>query len=131
MQVWRSIPSFAERSEASTWIYKVALNTAIAWKRGDARRRPIRCLADPDSAPDCRDAGPAGAEDRETLERLYAAIRLLPKVERSLILLHLDGRNYREMSDVVGISEANVGARLTRARRRLAETMTGGSHEPG
>ena len=130
MQVWRSIPSFAERSEASTWIYKVALNTAIAWRRGNARRRPFRCLADAEDVPDWREAGPTDAEDRETLERLYAAIRLLPKVDRSLLLLYLDSRNYGEMSEIMGISEANVGARLTRARKRLAEAMKGADHGP-
>ena len=62
-------------------------------------------------------------ESSEQLEALYAAIRQLPRTERSLVLLMLDGLSYREISDVAGISENHVGVALSRARKQLGESM--------
>lgn len=66
---------------------------------------------------------------RETLELLYAQIRQLPPVDRSLILLHLDGVSYAEMAELHGLTETNVGARLTRLKQKLSAAMKDVSHE--
>lgn len=68
----------------------------------------------------------ASAHERDGLERLYAAIRELPEVDRSLILLSLDGLSYREAADIHGISETNVGVRLNRIKARLAKSLKEG-----
>ena len=60
---------------------------------------------------------------RETVERLYAAIRQLPKAESALVLLYLDDLSYRQMADVLGISESNVGVKLNRAKKALAQLL--------
>ena len=65
----------------------------------------------------------------EMLEQLYLAIRELPKLDASLALLHLDGVSYREMSEVLGITESNVGVKLNRIRKQLAERLKGVGHE--
>jgi RNA polymerase sigma-70 factor (ECF subfamily) len=77
-------------------------------------------------------AGLDGAEqaaEREIVQRLYAAIRQLPKTDSALVLLHLDGLSYRQMAEVLGISESNVGAKLNRAKKALGELMNEEPHE--
>jgi RNA polymerase sigma-70 factor, ECF subfamily len=131
LQLWRSIPSFRGGAKPSTWIYRVALNAAFAWTRTETRRRrKSRPLAEAERVPD-RAADPSSAEDnRAAVERLYTAIRRLPPVDSSLVLLYLDGLGYREMSEVLGISESNVGVKLHRIKKQLIELLGGQTHEP-
>jgi RNA polymerase sigma-70 factor, ECF subfamily len=123
LQLWRSMPRFEGRAAASTWIYRVALNTALGWQRKERRRRdrqrPVISIEDTPAAVD--DAG--RLHQREMVERLYVAIRLLPKADAALVLLYLDDLSYSEMAEVLGISESNVGVKLNRARKALGELM--------
>jgi RNA polymerase sigma-70 factor (ECF subfamily) len=129
VQLWSSIPSFRGESNSSTWVYRVALNTALAGQRAARKRRQryrplleVGEKADPGGSP--------VAQQADMVEKLYAGIRQLPEADRSLVLLHLDGLSYREMADILGISESNVGASLTRARKKLAELLKGVGDEP-
>jgi RNA polymerase sigma-70 factor (ECF subfamily) len=126
LQVWSSIPAFRGNAMVSTWIYRVALNTAFAWKRGEKKhRRRHQPLMAANQTPDLEEDRPNAQRNRELLDFLYAEIRRLPKVESSLVLLYLDGLSYREMADVLGISETNVGVKLNRIKKRLAESLKG------
>jgi RNA polymerase sigma-70 factor (ECF subfamily) len=130
LQVWRSLPQFQGRASASTWFYRVALNTALDWHRKEHRRQerqqPILAI---------EDLSVAGLDSsqqlvqREVVERLYAAIRQLPKTDAALILLYLDDQSYRQMAEVLGISQSNVGVKLNRAKKALGELMKDESHE--
>ena len=117
VQVWRSIDRFRGESSVATWIYRVALNTAIAWNRRERRhhrgKQPLEAAAgvlSPASA-DCRDP---------RLDWLYRQVAALNEVDRSLALLMLDGFSYREMADIVGISENYVGVKINRLKSALA-----------
>jgi RNA polymerase sigma-70 factor (ECF subfamily) len=79
--------------------------------------------------PDVSSSHSQQSRDNEIVEMLYAAIRLLPKVDASLALMHLDGLSYREMGDVLGISENNVGVKLNRIRKQLAGQLKGATNE--
>jgi RNA polymerase sigma-70 factor, ECF subfamily len=126
LQLWRSIPSFEGKAKPSTWIYRVALNASIAWNRKEKRRRcRNRLLADPDSLPDCRNPRRDAEANPAAVEQLYAAIRRLHPVDRSLILLHLDGLSYREMSEILGITGSNVGVKLNRVKKQLVDLLGG------
>ena len=123
-QIWRSIPRFEGKASASTWIYRVALNTALAWQRKDRRRKDHFSALDEVPETAVAVIGSAdGVREPEIVEQLYAAIRQLPKAEAALVLLYLDDLSYREMAEVLGISESNVGVKLNRARKALAELM--------
>lgn len=127
LQVWLSLPNFRDDSKPTTWLYRVALNTALAWKRREKKHRgrhsslPIADLA----------ARTTLSEDAQRngqiIDQLYAAIRALPPARRALVVLYLDGFSYREISEVVGISESNVGVSLNRIKRELAAAVK----EPG
>ena len=130
LQVWRSLPQFQNRASASTWFYRVALNTALGWHRKERRRR-----ARQQPVFEVEDLSVAGLDSaqqivqREAVERLYAAIRQLPKTDAALVLLYLEDLSYRQMADVLGISESNVGVKLNRAKKALGELMKEESHE--
>jgi RNA polymerase sigma-70 factor (ECF subfamily) len=124
LQVWRSLPQFQGRASPSTWIYRVALNTALGWHRKEHRRQtrqqPILEVEDLSAA------GLDSAQQivqRELVDRLYAAIHQLPKADAALVLLYLDDLSYRQMAEVLGISEGNVGVKLNRAKKALGELM--------
>src|SRR5437016_3326711 len=130
LQVWSSIPAFRGEAKETTWIYRVAFNTALAWRRGERRRREgyetfLKFDVSPQSQPSHADVLP----EQEIIEQLYTAIRQLPKVDASLALMHLDGLSYSEMADVLGISESYIGVKLNRIRKQLAKQLKGASDE--
>jgi RNA polymerase sigma factor (sigma-70 family) len=129
LAVWRAIPGFRAEAKASTFLYRVAHNTALTWKRTQTNYRGrIERFEKLAAVPD-REAETRSAREAETLTLLYARIRALPPVDRSLILLHLDGIGYAEIAAIHGLSESNVGARLTRLRQALSAAMQELSHE--
>jgi len=119
LQLWRSLPRFEGKAKESTWIYRVALNTALAWHRSETKHRTAQSpLTAIEELPEPDDL--VAREREELVANLYAAIRLLSKVDAALVLLYLDDLSYREMAEVLGISETNVGVKLNRARKELA-----------
>ncbi|MBX7165781.1 MAG: RNA polymerase sigma factor [Pirellulales bacterium] len=129
LQAWRSLAHFDGRASASTWFYRVALHTALNWHRQDARRRSRQqpLLESRDAVVDGVDSCKQ-AQQRETVERLYRAIHQLPKTDAALVLLYLDQLSYREMAEVLGISESHVGVKLHRARKALSALMNEDDH---
>ena len=130
LQLWQSIPAFRGEARETTWIYRVAFNTALAWRREERRRRKghetfLKFDVSPQMQPSHADALPA----QEIIEQLYATIRQLPKVDASLALMHLDGLSYSEMAEVLGISENCIGVKLNRIRKQLGKQLKGAGHE--
>lgn len=110
--LWRAAPAFRGDSAASTFIFRVAHNRALTWRRGQTRRR----RSDRDFQ---RLHVAETPEEDPLLGRLYSAIRQLEPLDRSLVLLSLEGQSYAEIAALHGLSETNVGARLSRARQKL------------
>lgn len=114
LQVWKSIPDFRGESKASTWLYRVALYSALAWTRREKKQPTTQPLTAVEERLTIR-AEPID----ERLEWLYEQIAGLEPVDRSLCLLLLDGFSYREMAEMVGISESNVGVKIHRIKQKL------------
>ncbi len=116
-QVWNSIPRFRGDSAATTWLYRVALNSALAWSRKERKHR--------DRTQPLDDHEPALQESSRAMDRrlgwLYEQIAQLDHVDRSLTLLLLDGLSYREMAETLGISESYVGVKINRIKNHLKE----------
>lgn len=113
-QVWRSVPNFRGDAAVTTWIYRVALNTAIAWTRQERRHRDGKQSMD---GVEPSILQPAAADPR--VEWLYENIRQLNEIDRSLTLLLLDGFSYKEMAAMLGITESNVGVKINRIKAQL------------
>ena len=94
------------------------------WQRKDKPRRSRQqpLLEVQTLATEGADSGEQ-AQQRETVEQLYQAIHQLPKTDAALVLLYLDELSYREMAEVLGISESNVGVKLNRAKKALSALM--------
>jgi len=119
LQAWRSFGSFKGHSKFSTWLYRVALNTALMKSRKDARRRDS--IAPSGQTPD------VAVEDddatRADVELLNQCIHELPDVDRAIIVLHLEQHDYDEISEITGLSRGNVSVRLVRIKKKLRELL--------
>ncbi len=127
LQMWSSVPRFQGNAKETTWIYRVALNTALVWKRTEKRKRKrfrTKVLDIQEVSKNKIDCDELSG-DQHVLDQVYDAIRGLPKSESSILLLYLDGLSYDEMADVLGISKSNVGVRLNRAKKKLAQLLKG------
>tara|TARA_R110000737_G_scaffold37558_1_gene57357 strand:- start:57 stop:548 length:492 start_codon:yes stop_codon:yes gene_type:complete len=113
IQLWKSIPNFKAQCLETTWIYRVALNTALKWKKKARKNNPEQITEDLIKEP---------AENTHPhLDWLYHEISLLNKIDRSLTLLMLDGFGYKDMSEILGITTSNVGVKINRIKIHLQE----------
>lgn len=115
LQVWRSLPSFAGNSQLSTWCYRVAINTALTWRRKQARR-------DSEVASDQIDANqsnPASSE-QQTRTLFQRFLLTLAEIDQSVLLMHMDRLAVSEIARTLGTSEGAIQTRLSRIRSKLA-----------
>ena len=117
IQSWHSIPSFKNESAPSTWLYRVAINTAIKWSQKEKKHRKANDTLEAVQYI-LRDTGPPMDE---RLAWLYEEIATLNEVDRSITLLLLEGLSYKEMATILGISESNVGVKINRIKKHLSE----------
>ena len=121
MALWRALPSFRDECSERTFVFRIAHNRCMTHL---SRRRVNVSLdeAEIDVEDPTANAEAALSEEQER-QRLLAAVRDLPAIHREVLVLALEGMGYREIADVVGISESNVGVRLKRARDRLKGSL--------
>ena len=114
LNLWKGFPKYRGDSTFNTWVYRIAMNTCITFlRRSNTRLQTVPMTA---QMTGCL------VTDEETearLKELYTLINQLGKLERALILLWLEERNYQEMADILGISKVNVGVKLNRIREKL------------
>lgn len=115
LQVWRSIPNFQQQSAVTTWLYRLSLNTALTWKRKEQKHVSGR-----QSIKKVEHLLHENIKNRdERLVWLYEEIAGFNEIDRSLILLLLDGFSYKEMAQILGITEANIGVKIHRIKKQL------------
>ena len=127
LQLWRAFPRFDSKRSFSTWMYRIALNVAIASERRRKRRVPVQSI----EAHAIEPVAPVpdlGLEHRMAV--LFAVMDRFDSEDRALLLLWLEGLAYAQIADVIGISESNVGTRLNRLKSRIqSEINTASSNE--
>ena len=114
-QIWKSFGSFKGKSQISTWMYRVALNTAIAHlnkqkkqgKRQDSDQLFNKLFEEQDAVLD------------QQVAYLYQQIKQLKQVNRGIILLLLEGKSYQEIAEITGFSSSNIGTRINRIKTQL------------
>jgi len=114
-QMWNSIPRFRGDAAVTTWLYRVALNSALAWSRRERKHR-VRTESLEMNESALRETS---LTRDPRLAWLYEQIAQLDHVDRSLTLLLLDGFSYREIAETLGISENYVGVKINRIRSHL------------
>jgi len=121
LQLWRSSGSFEGKSKLSTWVYRVALNTAMNSRR---RNRNERIFFSTGSYSDADFKQLIDAEPTEELEILYQCIDELDDLNKAIILLYLDGNPHEEIAEITGMSRTNVGTRISRIKEQLRKSAT-------
>ena len=114
IQVWHSIPNFRQQSAVTTWLYRISLNTAIKWVRKERKHQQPETLEGAEHL-----LQESNMQVDERLAWLYEEIYKLDEVDRSVTLLMLDNFSYKEMADILGISESNVGVKINRIKKYL------------
>jgi RNA polymerase sigma factor (sigma-70 family) len=118
-QLWKSFPNFKGNAGFHSWMYRVSLNTALLGLR--ARKIKYTSLSERDTAiPDQREEG---GELESRIGQLYQHISKLNDLDKSIIFLYLERCSYDEISEITGISKANVSVRLVRIREKLRHSF--------
>ncbi|CAN5748362.1 RNA polymerase sigma factor [soil metagenome] len=119
-QLWRSFDSFRSESKVSTWMYRIALNTAIA--QLNKEKRTGDHLAIDELQLNIADTSDNTMQERS--EILFAQIKKLNDIEKGIVLLYLEGKTYDEIAGITGFSSSNVGTRLGRIKQKLISQIT-------
>ena len=128
-KAWRKLPEFDGRSQFYTWLYRVAANTAMDWRKRERHRRhaPLPESPEGEEAVPSAEPGPrVGASHRELGAAIDRAVEALPPHYHEIVVLReVQGLSYEEIAVTLGISKGTVESRLFRARERLREALQG------
>ena len=119
LQLWRSYDTFKGDSKISTWMYRVALNTAITLFRKKTKSPQTDELMDFHY----KDFVEDDDEKQMQISLLYKVIKMLPQVERAIVMMYLDDLPYRDIAENLGISEVNARVKMNRLKKTLKELM--------
>lgn len=120
LQLWKSYDTFKGDSKISTWMYRVALNTAITLFRKKTKSPQTDELQDFHYKDYLEDDD---EEKRQKISLLYKVIKMLPKVERAIVMMYLDDLPYRDIAENLGITEVNARVKMNRLKKTLKELM--------
>ena len=128
LQVWKSLDSFKGAAQISTWVYRVAVNTAISYNASHkkSRHEPL-----PDVLNIADDHTAAAQQKENKLNRLHQAINQLEEQDRLLISLVLEDMSYKEIAEITGSNTNNIGVRISRIKARLLKIMNDKMPEDG
>lgn len=116
LQLWHSFEKFRGESKFSTWLYRVAINTAISGLR---KRKDFISSFEPAQLPVVADEPPGNEEVR--LTELYRAVGQLNLIERAIVMLYLEDRSYDEMQEILGINSGSLRVKMTRIKDKLRQ----------
>lgn len=115
-QLWKSYPSFNGNSKFSTWMYRVAFNTAITHSKKSGRTpEKVELNENHHTVP----AADSSIDGEKEVALLYSAIQTLKDIDKAIILLYLNENSYKEIADVTGLTKTNISVRLVRIKREL------------
>ncbi len=117
LQLWKSFPTFRGESKLSTWMYRIALNTAIS----GFRKKRITTTELSSISYQLQDT--ATAPQEEEMKALYAAIEKLTDIEKSIVLLYLEDKPYDEIADITGITANYVAVKMNRIKEKLRKLI--------
>jgi RNA polymerase sigma-70 factor, ECF subfamily len=119
LQMWRGIGGFQGRCSPATWVYRVALNTAISFRRRNGRRIEFSGMP-----PHTDPVAPAGTGN--ALVILHEFLGSLGEIDRAVFLLYLEDLTYHDMAEITGLTESHIGVRINRLKKLFTERYCGG-----
>lgn len=124
-QVWKAYPTFEGRSEFSTWLYRIALNTAILFLKSEKRRSFIQNNEVNNFKINQEDYDD---EDEQKLKKMYEAINQLNVIDKALIFYYLENYSGKQIAEHMGISEVNARVKMNRAKEKLKQLINNQPH---
>ena len=118
IRVWEHMESFRHESSVSTWIYRIAVNTCLLYLRKASTKKEIRIISLPD-----RENEDFNSEREEQLAKMYSCIQKLGETDKITILMVLEGIGYKEIAEVVGISEDTLRVKIHRIKKNLTNCV--------
>ncbi|MEM8508625.1 MAG: RNA polymerase sigma factor [Bacteroidota bacterium] len=118
-QIWRSFETFKAQSSFSTWMYRIALNTAIQFLRKEKRKVKSSSLGNAMHEIISENRVPSNPK----MERILLVAQTMKQLDKGILLLYLEGFNHKEIAEILGISTTNVGTRMQRIRERLKKKL--------
>ena len=119
-QLWKSFPSFRNEAKVSTWMYRVALNTAItSFKKNKRRPDQTRLTYENFDLEDEK----YDAETDENIRQLHRAVARLTGIEKSIVLLYFENKKYEEIAEITGITQNYVRVKMNRVKKKLKKTL--------
>ncbi len=119
IQLWRSFPKYNSQYKLSTWMYRIALNTAISYYRA-AHKRKAATVSIHESLFDFADENNEQELDNN-VKLLYNFINQFDELNKALMILYLDNNSYKDIADVLGITETNVATKISRIKQQLKQ----------
>lgn len=116
IQLWKAYPKFRGEAKFSTWMYRVALNTAITLYRKNKKRLDT---VDYESVIFKIKANEYDDTEEVQLKLMYKAVKQLGDVDKALVFLYLEDKNYTEIADTLGITEVNARVKMNRIKTKL------------
>lgn len=124
INVWKSLEAFRGDSAISTWIYRIAVNTALGFSGKEFRRLKLYAGVETAALQNLSDGDASEPIEKEIqIESLKAAVNRLSVIDNALISLTLEGLSYREIADIIGITEPNVRVKIHRIKSELQNTL--------
>lgn len=114
LQAYKSFPAFKGQSQFSTWLYRVALNTAITWFKKEKKRSEVLWQYAQQPIQETH-------ADNQQFQAMHIAINQLNKIDKALVTLYLDGLDYKEIGDILGITPNYVAVKISRLKLKLKE----------
>lgn len=121
-QLWHAFPAYDPLRSFSTWMYRIALNVAISYVRGE-RRREHHSVPFDESLHDTIQDDRTQTDIDERMQALQRVIAGLDRLSRALLLLYLEERNVREIAEILGLSETNVTTKISRLKQRIRSNL--------
>jgi RNA polymerase sigma-70 factor (ECF subfamily) len=116
IQVWKAFPNFKGDAKISTWLYRIAINTAISGLR---KKKDFITSIDPAELPANISDPNTGSAEEERTQILYTAIGQLTQLEKAIVMLYMEDRTYDEMENILGIGQGNLRVKMNRIKEKL------------
>ncbi len=122
IQLWKAFPSFKSRAKFSTWMYRVCINAAI-----DILRKEKKELKQVSLSEEYLNSVPSHTNETDrNQEKLYTVINQLSHVDRAIITLYLEEYSYKEIAEIIGITESHIGVKINRIKSKILNLLKNG-----
>ena len=126
LQIWKSRENFKNKSEWSTWVYRIALNVCLSLLRKQKKQNDAYDFEQNyNQSSNESDLNEESKDYSNDISRLYKEIKKLSEIDRAIILLYLEKKTYKEISQIIGINSNSIGVKITRIKKRIKKQING------